>query len=240
MAIELQTNISLEAAPSAPKHLVNVKYIEDFFSGKIKAPVRLVSSTPLFGTWTYAGTPDFTLTAGGPGALSIDGVAVVNGDRVLLADQADARENGIYVVEEAGNPTDEAELERADDFNASDKIVNGVTITVDEGDLHAGTVWKLTTPDPITLDTSALTFVSAGKPATGASKFVDEIQGDGLKTEFDVDHNLGDEDVQVQVWNLATKAMVLTDVKTVDDDTIEIGFAEAPPTTAHYKVVVIA
>lgn len=240
MAIELQVNVALETTPSAPKHLVNVKYLEDFFSGKIKAPVRLAASVPLTGTWTYAGTPDFTLTADNPGELEIDDEAVVVGDRVLIAGQATATENGIYVVEEVGNATTEAELKRADDFNASEKIQSGISITVDEGDLHSNTTWRLTTPDPITLDTTALVFTSAGKPATGAAKFADDIDGDDSTTDFTITHGLADGDVQVQVWNKATKALVLTDVKIIDDDEIEVGFAEAPPTTAHYRVVIIA
>jgi hypothetical protein len=235
MAIELQTNISLETTPSAPKHLVNVQYVEAFFSGKIKGPVRLASTVDFAGT--YAGAPAFTLTAGGTGLVTIDGVATAPNDRVLLVGQTDARENGIYVVTNNGSAAP-AVLTRADDFDDSSKISNGVSVTVDQGDLHANTTWRLTTPDPITLDTSPLTFVSTA-PATGTAKFSDEIDGDGTATEFTITHGLGTEEVQVQVWNLASKAAVLTDITIVDDDEVEIGFAEAPPNTAHYKVVVI-
>lgn len=242
MPIVSYVNIQQEATPNAPKHLVTLEVVEQLLSGKLKAPVRLVSTTDLVGT--YVGAPDFELTLTATGELEIDGVKVNVGDRVLLAGQTDQTQNGIYTVEAAGEdgptpPAAPAELKRASDFNDSGLIQQGVTINVMEGDSHANFSFRLVTGGTITLDSTALEFVSV-TPSTGAAKFAETITGDSVLTEFDVDHNLGSEDVTVQVFDLANHAAVLTDISVKDSNTVTIGFADAPtPSDGPFRVVVV-
>lgn len=234
MAIELQTNIALEATPTEEEHVVNIKWVEDFFTGKVKAPVRLVSTVDI------AGTPGanniFEVTAAGH--LSIDGVQVAGGDRVLLTDQNPASENGIYTVTDVGNGGG-AELTRATDFDDGAKIFTGVTVSVNSGDTHANTIWKLTSDGPFTIGTTSLEFIKT-TVSQGTKKFAETITGDGTETEFEIEHELGTEDVSVSIFNESTNGMVLCDVTIVDGDTVEIGFAEAPAASAGpYRVTVI-
>lgn len=238
MPIELQTNIALETTPADPKHLVNMQWVTDFFMGQVKLPVRVVATTDQVGTYTAA-TKSFNYAATGP--TVIDGETLALADRVLLAGQTDQTQNGIYSVWAVGNGGGtETVLERASDFNDSSLITSGVTIAVQEGDDHADTTWKLVTSGTITLDTTNLEFIPV-TPATGAKKYAETITGDGVLTDFPIQHNLGDTDVSVSIWNMATKSIVLADVHTVDNNEVEIGFAE-PPTAAQgpYRVVVIA
>jgi ELWxxDGT repeat protein len=65
---------------------------------------------------TYDSTA-LTLTASANGALSIDNVDLVVGDRVLVKDQASASENGIYVVTDPGSSGTPWVLTRAADFD---------------------------------------------------------------------------------------------------------------------------
>jgi len=96
---------------------------------QIKGSVR-VASTGNFAATRAAGTADAsggngvgeTLTASANGALSIDGVTVVANDRVLLKNQTDAKQNGIYTVTNAGGSSAAAVLTRATD---SDNSVDG-------------------------------------------------------------------------------------------------------------------
>ena len=96
---------------------------------QIKGSVR-VASTENFAATRAAGTADAsggngvgeTLTASANGALSIDGVTVNAGDRVLLKNQTDAKQNGIYTVTNAGGSSAAAVLTRATD---SDNSVDG-------------------------------------------------------------------------------------------------------------------
>lgn len=84
---------------------------------------------------------------------SIDGVALSNGDRVLIKDQAAPEQNGIYVFNGAGSA-----FTRAEDANASSEVVAGMVVVVTEGVTHADKTFVLTTDNPITLDTTGLTF----------------------------------------------------------------------------------
>jgi hypothetical protein len=86
-----------------------------------------------------------------PGA-SIDGIALSNGDRVLLTAQSTATQNGIYVWTGAA-----AALTRATDAAASAQVTSGMTIPIEAGS-HAASLAILTSPDPLTLGTTALSF----------------------------------------------------------------------------------
>ena len=107
-----------------------------------------------------ATTANITLSA----TQTIDGVAVVAGDRVLVKDQTTASLNGIYVVA-AGSWT------RSTDANASAEVTAGMFTFVAEGTVNADTGWVLTTNDVITLNTTALAFTQfsgAGQIEAGA------------------------------------------------------------------------
>jgi hypothetical protein len=100
------------------------------------------------------------------GALTVDGVALAVGDRILVKDQAQASENGIYVVASgawtlAADANTSALMTSQTSVRVAEGTVNGGTYRVHQGHIYgtAGTEWILVTPDPITLGTTALTFV---------------------------------------------------------------------------------
>ena len=103
-----------------------------------------------------ASTANVALTAGSSGLEAgdaIDGVTLVAGDRVLLKDQTDASENGIYVaVASSGTPA------RSDDANASVDVTSGMFVFVEEGTTNGDQGFVLTTNNVITLNTTDLTF----------------------------------------------------------------------------------
>lgn len=86
----------------------------------------------------------------------VDGVTLAAGDRVLLRLQTAGAENGIYV-----SPTSGAAA-RATDADASAEVRAGMAVTVTEGATNGDTTWILTTDDPITLGTTALSFTALG------------------------------------------------------------------------------
>lgn len=98
------------------------------------------------------------------GAQTIGGVDVVGGDRVLLAYQTSAAENGLWVAN-AGSWT------RPTDYDGSGEAVTGATVSVVEGS-QAG-LWRLTTQGTITIGTTpqtwrAFRYSSAHKSSYGA------------------------------------------------------------------------
>ncbi len=85
------------------------------------------------------------------GEQTIDGVAVVTGDRVLVRGQVSAATNGIYVVSSGA-------WTRATDFDATAEVLSGLLVTVSEGTAKADSLWMLTTNAPITLGATSLAF----------------------------------------------------------------------------------
>lgn len=94
------------------------------------------------------------------GLQTIGGTAVVAGDRVLVTAQTSSVNNGIYVV----SATDWA---RAKDFDGARDAVNGTLVIV-----GTSAVYRLTTANPITIGSSAITFVQALFGDTASSTFI--------------------------------------------------------------------
>jgi len=96
-----------------------------------------------------ATTADITLS----GTQTIDGVALVAGARVLVKNQSTASENGIYVVAAgAWSRSEDA------DNTPSGEVTSGMFTFVEEGSTQASSGFILQTANPITLDTTDLSF----------------------------------------------------------------------------------
>ncbi len=95
-----------------------------------------------------ATTADITLS----GTQTIDGIAVIAGNRVLVKNQSTASQNGIYVVAASA-------WSRSADANSASNISPGLFTFVEEGTVNADSGWVLTTDGTITVDTTSLTFV---------------------------------------------------------------------------------
>ncbi|WP_249384278.1 phage tail-collar fiber domain-containing protein [Pseudomonas fluorescens] len=99
------------------------------------------------------------------GAQQIDGVAVIAGDRVLVANQTLAKDNGLWIVANG-------DWVRATDANSNAKVTPGLTVMVEEGTANGDSLWHLTTNAPITLGTTALTFkMLAGRTGIAAGTY---------------------------------------------------------------------
>lgn len=169
-----------------------------------------------------------------PGS-AIDGVTLTSGDRILLKDQTDASENGIYVFD-----TDSTALARSADADTSTEVNAGMYCWVEEGSANSDSGWILTTDNPITLGTDDLTFAKfAAAPLSSGSvnKFSTSV-GNGSSTTITVNHNLGTTDVTVMVYDNSTKAVVEPGVTVTDSDNVTLDFTIAP-TSNQYRVVVI-
>ena len=114
------------------------------------------------------------------GTQTVDGVALVATDRVLVAGQTTGSQNGIYVVA-AGAWT------RSTDADTSAKVTTGMYTFVAEGTTYADSGWVLTTNDTITLGTTSLVFtqfnglgqVTAGAGLTKTGSKIDVVGSEG-------------------------------------------------------------
>jgi hypothetical protein len=102
-------------------------------------------------TVRVASTANFDITTGGL-STSIDGVTVVAGDRVLLMNQTDASENGIYVAASGA-------WSRATDFDSLTPIdeINGAAVYVEEGSTYSDNGYTVSS-QVNTLDTDDIIF----------------------------------------------------------------------------------
>lgn len=107
----------------------------------------LSSSTAIKGPCRVATTANIVLS----GTQTIDGVAVVADDRVLVKDQTSASENGIYIA-------DTGTWRRSKDFNKTRDVRSGTQIFVRSGTLYAASGWYVATTDPVDVGTSSITF----------------------------------------------------------------------------------
>jgi hypothetical protein len=124
------------ATPTADTDAVTKAYADALRSGlDVKQSVRAAT------------TANITLS----GTQTIDGVAVIAGDRVLVKNQSTGSQNGIYAVA-AGS------WSRATDADVDSEINAGMFCFVEEGTVNADTGWVLSTNAPTTVGTTSLTF----------------------------------------------------------------------------------
>lgn len=128
------------ADPTSDTDAANKRYVDSAVQGlDIRQSVQ------------YTTTGAVTLT--GSSNTNIDGApTLVNGNRILVKDQADSTANGVYVVNTSGAWT------RSLDFNASASITPNVFFFVEGGTQYSDSGWTLTTDGPITIGTTGLTF----------------------------------------------------------------------------------
>ncbi len=146
--------IRVATTPSNANDVASKSYVDATKSGlDVKDSVRAAT--------TAAGT----LASDFENGDAIDGVTLATDDRILIKNQADGSENGVYTVNASGAPT------RATDYDANSEVTGGAFCFVEEGTTNADTGWVLSNNGAITVGTTALTytqFSGAGLITAGA------------------------------------------------------------------------
>jgi hypothetical protein len=139
------------ATPTDPTDAANKAYVDSTAQGlDVKASVHVAT--------IVAGTLATSFEAGD----AIDGHTLTAGDRILIKNQADSKENGIYVVNATGAPT------RAVDADTDAELTKGSFVFVENGS-QTSTGW-------------VLSVVTGALDATGSVRTFTQFSGAGLIT----------------------------------------------------------
>lgn len=160
-----------------------------------KESVRAASTAELNVIQSGSGVGATLTNNGTLGALVLDTVSLAVGERVGIKDQVtDATQNGIYTVTVVGDGSTPWVLTRATDFDGSpsNEVTSGAYFFADEG-TQAQRGFILSTANPITVDTTDLTFVKFNAlgqvtAGDGLTKDVDTLNvgaGDGIDVAAD-------------------------------------------------------
>jgi hypothetical protein len=176
-------------APTSSGDAANKYYVDSVATGlDVKESVRLGTVAALPACTASGNGIGKTLTANANGTLTIDGVQALHDDRILVKNQANPVNNGIYKVTNQGSGSTAWVLTRAIDFdqpagNTSSssssypedalyaEVTAGAFTFVVEGTENVDTGWVLISNDPITVDASPMTFTQftgAGAITAGA------------------------------------------------------------------------
>jgi hypothetical protein len=215
-----------------------------------KASVRTISLTQAAIATAYAN------------GQTLNGVTLATGDRILLAGQTAAAENGIYIVAASGAPT------RATDADASGELSVGAVVPIESGTGVANTFYYCTATgaNPWVPGTSTstwafmfqITATQAGAGLTQSSNILAVGAGTGIVVNADdvavnrtgtnnahvpllfttathasatsiaITHNLGQQFVLAQVYEVATLSQVEVDVVCTSTSVTTFNFATAP------------
>lgn len=155
------SRITSLATPTQASDAATKSYVDSVASGlEVKESVRATTVT------------NITLS----GVQTIDDVALSVGDRVLVKNQSNSVQNGIYIVSNTG-------WTRAADFNGvgqSGAVSGGAFAFVEEGTIYGDTGWVLTNDGLVSIGSDSLTFTQfsgAGSisPGAGLSKTGDRL-----------------------------------------------------------------
>jgi hypothetical protein len=135
------SNVRVASTPANANDATSKSYVDATKAGlDVKDSVRAAT--------TAAGTLASDFVNGD----AIDGITLATNDRILIKNQADASENGIYTVNASGAPT------RATDYDSNSEVTPGAFSFVEEGTVNADTGWVLTNDGSITVGTTNLAF----------------------------------------------------------------------------------
>ena len=169
------TSVTVTQDPLNALDLATKQYVDASLS-KINyhAPVNYATTADL-GSVTYnngsSGVGATLTNAGTQAVLVIDGhtftvTDVTNSTRVLIKDESNPAYNGVYTVTNQGSGSTNWVLTRATDYDqvgiGVNEISPGDLFYVISGTNNGSTNWVQTTPSPITIGTTSISFVQVG------------------------------------------------------------------------------
>jgi len=166
--------ITSVAEPTQATDAATKNYVDAVKTGlDPKDSVRIATTTALTATYSNgtSGVGATLTNSGTQAAFTVDSIVAVAGDRVLVKDQANASQNGIYTVTTVGTASTNWVLTRAIDADQNPEVTPGAFTFVEEGTNNGNNGYVCTSIGTITIGTSNITWVQfsgAGSVIAGA------------------------------------------------------------------------
>lgn len=183
------------SSPSGSSDVVTKGYVDTLIAG-LKWKQTVVAAT----------TAAVTLASALENGDTVDGVILETGDRILVKDQADPKENGIYVVAMSGAPA------RASDADTGTELVSAA-VFVTSGTVNADRAWVCTT-NAITIGVTNITwtgFASIIGALVAANNLSDLLSAPTARTNLGIGNV---ENTALSTWtgstNLTTVGTIIT------------------------------
>ena len=187
--------------------LANKAYVDQVAQGlDTKPSCKLATTGNLTATYSNgtAGVGATLTNSGTQGTLTLDSTAANLNDRILVKDQTNAFENGIYVVTNVGGASTNWVLTRATPEDQPSELTGGSFVFVEEGTLNANNGYTFThtgAPTFGTTDLDVAQFSGAGQITAGAA-----LTKSGNQLDVAVD----DSSIEVNTDALRVKALGIT------------------------------
>jgi hypothetical protein len=208
------TTGTITTAPTSNTDIVNKQYADAIATGiHFHEAVGYATTAALPASTYNNGTSGVgaTLTGNANGALTVDSYTFTspadNGTRILVKNQSNGAENGVYTLTQAGNSSPGAPfiLTRATDFDTVgtgvDQIDEGDFFLVTGGTANINTAWVQQTAPPITIGTTPIIFQQFSAPITYTA-------GTGLNESPSYTFNIANTGVSAATYGSASQVPV--------------------------------
>lgn len=159
------------ASPTLSGDATNKEYVDSLAAGlDPKEGVRVATTADL--GFTYNTTPSNGQFTSVGGSLSIDSVSLSTGDRVLVKDQSDPKENGIYVYDSVAET-----LTRSSDMDGSpaSEVSAGNFTFVSEGTVNQASGHVIIGNGILTLNTDNIVWTQFSGGASAANRYLSNL-----------------------------------------------------------------
>jgi hypothetical protein len=195
--VSMGTNrVTNVADPINSSDAATKSYVDSTLNGlDVKESVRVSTTTNL--SVTYSNN---ILTAQSNGRINIDSVELSVGDRVLIKNQSNSLENGIYIVDDMGSPGSTPYiLSRAIDADTGIKLTGGTFFFVEDGSVNMDNGYVTSHNGIPNLGTNPITF----SQFSGAGQI---LEGEGIsKSGNTLSVNVDNSSIEISSNNLKIK-----------------------------------
>lgn len=182
----------LGLVPGTASTAASKSYVDSVAAGlSIRTAVKLATAAALPANTAAGAGVGKTLTANANGILTVDGVASVLADYILVKDESVGVDidHGVYEVTTEGTAGVPFVLTRRTDLDEDSEMLDGITVWIGQGSTNSDTRWTVITNDPITVDTTAIQWDQTAGP--GVLTGGDGIAINSGAIEVDLDTNSG-------------------------------------------------